>query len=175
MSEENLNSSLWRNEQVNENRAQFKKYLIFKLNETQYGVQLSEVKEVIGLPSCTAVPGSPNYFLGLINLRGKVISAIDLKLKLRISTQSKDNVKRPAVIVAEVGGVTLGCIIDSVSEVINLSKDQIETQLEVKSSGDREFIKGIARFSDRPMILILDIQKAADVSDLIKIRTQQAA
>jgi purine-binding chemotaxis protein CheW len=174
MSEEMNNSNLWRNEQVHENKALVKKYLIFKLNETQYGVPLSEVKEVIGLPSCTVVPGSPNYFLGLINLRGKVISAIDMKLKLGIPFQNK-NLKRPAVIIAEVGGVTLGCVVDSISEVMNLTKDQIETQLEVKVSGDREFIRGIARFSDRPMILILDIQRAVDVSDLIKMRSQQTA
>lgn len=171
MSEEIANSNLWRHEQAHENRVQLRKYLIFKLNDTQYGVPLSEVKEVIGLPSCTAVPGSPNYFLGLINLRGKVISAIDMKMKLGIPFQNK-NVKRPAVIIAEVNGITLGCVVDSVSEVMNLSKDQIETQLEVKVSGDREFVKGIARFSDRPMILILDIQRAVDVSDLIKMRQQ---
>jgi purine-binding chemotaxis protein CheW len=174
MSEEANNSNLWRHEQLNENRVQVKKYLIFKLNDTQYGVQLSEVKEVIGLPTCTIVPGSPNYFLGLINLRGKVISAIDMKMKLGIPVQNK-GVKRPAVIIAEVNGITLGCVVDSISEVMNLTKDQIETQLEVKVSGDREFVKGIARFSDRPMILILDIQRAVDVSDLIRIRSQQAA
>lgn len=173
-SEETKNSNLWRNEQAHENRVLLKKYLIFKLNETEYGVPLSEVKEVIGLPSCTVVPGSPNYFLGLINLRGKVISAIDMKMKLGISAQNK-NVKRPAVVITEVGGITLGCVVDSISEVMNLTKDQIETQLEVKISGGREFVKGIARFSDRPMILILDIEQAVDVSDLIKIRSQLAA
>jgi purine-binding chemotaxis protein CheW len=174
VSEETNNSNLWRHEQANENRALVKKYLIFKLNDTQYGVPLSEVKEVISLPTCTLVPGSPNYFLGLINLRGKVISAIDMKMKLGIPLQNK-NVKRPAVIIAEVGGITLGCVVDSISEVMNLTKEQIETELEVKVSGDREYVKGIARFSDRPMILILDIQRAVDVSDLIRIRSTQVA
>lgn len=175
MAEENNNANLWRPDQSQENRIQLKKYLIFKLNDTQYGVQLSDVKEVIGLPSCTVVPGSPNYFLGLINLRGKVISAIDMKTKLRIGNQSRDGIKRPAVIIADVGAVTLGCVVDAVSEVMNLSRDQIESNLEMNVGGDKEFIKGVARFSDRPMILILDIQRAADVSELIRFRSQQAA
>jgi purine-binding chemotaxis protein CheW len=174
MADELSNENLWRQDSTQENRALLKKYLIFRLNDTQYGVQLSEVKEVIGLPSCTVVPGSPNYFLGLINLRGKVISAIDMKLKLNIPAKSKD-IKRPAVVITEVGGITLGCVVDSVSDVMNLSREQIETQLEVKVSGETEFIKGIARFSDRPMILILDIHKAVDVSNLIQLRNQQAS
>jgi purine-binding chemotaxis protein CheW len=174
MAEDTNTSNLWRQDSAKENKALLKKYLIFRLNDTQYGVQLAEVKEVIGLPSCTVVPGSPSYFIGLINLRGKVISAIDMKQKLGIPAKTKD-IKRPAVIITEVGGITLGCVVDSVSDVMNLSREQIETQLEVKVSGDREFIKGIARFSDRPMILILDIQRAVDVSDLIRVRVQQAA
>lgn len=174
MAEELSNSTLWRQDQANESRVLVKKYLIFKLGDSQYGISLSEVKEVIGLPSCTFVPSCPSYFLGLINLRGKVISAIDMKSKLGIHLQTK-NVKRPAVIVIEVGGVTIGCVVDAINEVMNLTKDQIETQLEVRSSNNREFINGIARFSDRPMILILDIQRAIDVSDLIRIRTQQTA
>jgi purine-binding chemotaxis protein CheW len=174
MAEELSNSNLWRQDQTHESRVLVKKYLIFKLGDSQYGISLSEVKEVIGLPSCTFVPSCPSYFLGLINLRGKVISAIDMKSKLGIHLQTK-NVKRPAVIVIEVGGVTIGCVVDAINEVMNLTKDQIETQLEVRSSSNREFINGIARFSDRPMILILDIQRAIDVSDLIRIRTQQTA
>lgn len=174
MSEEIQNSNLWRPEHVQEDKTLVRKYLIFKLDDSQYGVLLSEVKEIIGLPSCTVVPGSPSYFLGLINLRGKVISAVDMKLKLGINSHNK-NVKRPAVIIAEIGGITLGCVVDSVSDVMNLSRDQIDTNLEVKVSGDKEALKGIAKFSDQSMILILDLQKAIDISDLIATRNQQAS
>lgn len=148
-------------------KAKTKKYLIFKLNENQYGVPLSDVKEVIGLPNCTYVPGAPAYFLGLINLRGKVVSAIDLRMKMGIESESRGN-KRPAVIIVEVGEITLGCVVDSINEVMSISKDQVNEQLEVSVNGDNEFIKGIAHFKDRSMILLLDLKRAVDVSDLIR-------
>lgn len=152
-----------------EQKAQTRKYLIFKLNENQYGVPLSEVKEVIGLPPCTFVPGSPEYFLGLINLRGRVISAIDLRRKMGVGNSIR-NMKRPAVIITDIGEITLGCVVDSISEVMSISKDQIDSHLEVKVNGDIDFITGIAHFQDRSMILILDLKHAVDVSDLIRHR-----
>jgi purine-binding chemotaxis protein CheW len=97
-----------------------------------------------------------------------------MKLKLGMPIQSK-GIKRPAVVITEVNGVTLGCVVDSISDVMSLSKEQIETQLEVKVSGNKEFIKGIARFNVRAMILILDIQKAVDISDLVRLRELQSA
>jgi len=152
-------------------KARNKKYLIFKLNENQYGVLLSDVKEVIGLPTCTFVPGAPEYFLGLINLRGKVVSAIDLRMKMGINSDTKQT-KRPAVIIIEIGEITLGCVVDSINEVMSISKEQINEKLEVSVNGDTRFINGIAHFKDRSMILLLDLKRAVDVSDLISYNTK---
>lgn len=151
-----------------------KKYLIFRLNENQYGVPLADVKEVIGLPSCTYVPGAPDYFLGLINLRGRVVSAIDLRMKMGIGADNREH-KRPAVIITEMGEITLGCVVDSINEVMAISKDQINEQLEVSVNGDTKFIKGIAHFKDRSMILILDLKRAVDISDLVRYNGPAAA
>jgi len=152
-------------------KARNKKYLIFKLKDNQYGVPLSDVKEVIGLPNCTFVPGAPAYFLGLINLRGRVVSAIDLKMKMGVSMESNET-KRPAVIIIEIGEITLGCVVDSINEVMSISKEQINEQLEVSVNGDNKFIKGIAHFKDRSMILLLDLKRAVDVSDLISYNSK---
>lgn len=154
-----------------EAKARIKKYLIFRLNENQYGVPLSDVKEVIGLPNCTFVPGAPAYFLGLINLRGKVVSAIDLRMKMGINSET-NTTKRPAVIIIEIGEITLGCAVDSINEVMSISKEQINEQLEVAVNGDNRFINGIAHFKDRTMILLLDLKRAVDVSDLIGYNTK---
>lgn len=145
-----------------------RKYLVFRLAENSYGVPLSDVREVIGLPQCVPIPGAPSYFLGLINLRGKVVSALDLKKKLGIADAQSVAVKRPAVIVTECGGVTLGCIVDSISEVLAIEDSRIERSYEVDVRGQKEFVEGIARFTDRTMILLLDLRKAADVSELIR-------
>lgn len=151
-----------------------KKYLIFRLNENNYGVPLADVKEVIGLPACTYVPGAPDYFLGLINLRGRVVSAIDIRLKMGIGSDNREH-KRPAVIITEIGEITLGCVVDSINEVMSISKEQINEQLEVSVNGDTKFIKGIAHFKDRSMILLLDLKRAVDVSDLIRYNGPSAA
>lgn len=147
-----------------------KKYLVFRLSDNSYGVPLSDVREVIGLPQCVPIPSAPSYFLGLINLRGKVVSALDLKKKLGVSSQT-NAVKRPAVIITECGGVTLGCVVDAISEVLAIEDSRIERSLEVEVQGKKEFIEGIARFSDRSMILLLDLKKAADVSELVRNKT----
>jgi purine-binding chemotaxis protein CheW len=146
-----------------------KKYLVFKLNNEDYSVPLSEVKEIIGLSDCVQVPSSPAYFLGLINLRGAVISAIDLKLKIGLAGK-KEFSKRVAVIVTEVNGITLGCVVDSVKEVLSIDESQIDRTLEVQVQGCKEYIQGIARFKERPMILILDLKKSADVTEIINLK-----
>jgi purine-binding chemotaxis protein CheW len=146
-----------------------KKYLVFKLNNEDYSVPLSEVKEIIGLSECVQVPSSPAYFLGLINLRGAVISAIDLKLKIGLAGK-KEPSKRVAVIVTEVNGVTLGCVVDSVKEVLSIDESEIDRTLEVQVQGCKEYIQGIARFKERPMILILDLKKSADITEIVNLK-----
>ncbi len=144
-----------------------RKYLIFNLSGSVYGVPLSDVKEVIGLPSCVPVPNSPAYFLGLINLRGKVISAIDLKRKLSVPTVSAA-VKRPAVILTEITSITIGCVVDSIQEVLNIPEEQIERSIEFMR--DRELIQGVARLQGRPMIILLDMKKTTDISEVVKLK-----
>lgn len=149
---------------------EIKKYLIFTLSDNIYGVQLSSVREVIGVQSCIPVPSAPVYFLGLLNLRGRVVSAIDLKKKIGMNLKSLAQTKRPAIIITEVGGVSLGCQVDSIVEVLSIDEERIDRTLQVDVQNQKEFIEGIARFKDRPMILILDFKKAADISELIKIK-----
>ncbi len=152
-----------------------KKYLIFKLLDNNYGVQLSDVREVIGLQNCVPVPSAPAYFLGLINLRGRVVSAIDLKKKMGVPFKTDQHNKRPAIIITEVGGISLGCLVDTIVEVLAIDEEKIDRSLQVDIHAQKEFIEGIARFNDRAMILLLDFKKTADVSDLIKMKTMAKA
>jgi purine-binding chemotaxis protein CheW len=152
-----------------------RKYLVFRLSDNSYGVPLSEVREVIGLPQCVPIPNSPAYFLGIINLRGKVVSALDLKKKLGIASPVGVVIKRPAVVITENEGVTLGCVVDSISEVLSIDDSSIDRSLELEMQGKKEFIEGIARFSDREMILLLDLKIAADVSAMIRQKELQRA
>lgn len=156
-----------------QNSRRIRKYLVFKLNDAFYGVPLSKVKEVIGLPQCVEIPNSPSYFLGLINLRGKVITAIDLKQKLGIRSGASPS-KRPAVILTECQTATIGCVVDSVSEVLSIDDANVE-----KPSGSGQeaqtHIRGIAKFSDRNMILLVDLEEAADIASFFHVPHQSSA
>lgn len=146
-----------------------RKYLVFILNENRYAIPLSEVKEVIGLPSVVPIPQSPSFLVGLINLRGKIISAIDLRLKLGMP-KSEKTIKRPAVILVEVQSVIIGFIVDSIQEVLSIDEANIERSFEVNTADNSGFIDGIARFKEKPMILLLALKKAADISEIIKYK-----
>jgi purine-binding chemotaxis protein CheW len=139
-----------------------RKYLVFRLHDNQYAVPLSDVKEVIGLPNVVPVPQSPAYLLGLINLRGKVISAIDLKKKLDMPKVG-DQVKRPAVILIDGDSTTIGCVVDSIQEVLSIKEEEIEKSVKENVPVSNTYIDGIARFDSKPMILLLDLKRAIQI------------
>lgn len=142
-----------------------KKYLVFRLNDHQYAVPLSDVKEVIGLPNVIPVPQSPNFLIGLINLRGKVISAIDLKKKLDMPKHA-EQIKRPAVILVDGESTTIGCVVDSIQEVLSIKEEEIERSVEQNVPVSNTYIEGIARFEEKPMILLLDLKRVIDLAEL---------
>ncbi|HEY8269249.1 MAG TPA: chemotaxis protein CheW [Pseudobdellovibrionaceae bacterium] len=148
------------------------KHLTFRLGDSEYGVPLSVVKEVIGLPLLVEIPGGPNYFLGLINLRGKVITAIDLRTKLGFEPEVSRK-KRQAIVVTDVGEIILGCVVDSISAVINISEADIDRDLSINIPGNRNAIQGVAHFKDRPMILLLDLKQAADISEVTELKSKE--
>jgi purine-binding chemotaxis protein CheW len=146
-----------------------KKYLIFKLQDSEYGVPLAEVREIVGLPFCIPIPGTPPYFLGMINLRGRVISAIDLLKKLSPGTKGTTS-KRPAMIITETSSITLGCAVDQILEVLMIDEAEIDRSCEIDNAVGKSFIQGIARFETRQMILIIDLVRAVDVNEIMRIR-----
>jgi purine-binding chemotaxis protein CheW len=119
---------------------------------------------------CIPIPGSTGYVLGLINLRGKVISVIDLKMKMfKIKNDVNQSVKR-SIMITETEGLTIGCVVDYVAEVISLREDQIDQKLDILIAGEKEFCKGIAQIENRPMILILNLAKSLSANEVIKLK-----
>lgn len=104
------------------------KYLTFSLGNEEYGVGILKVREIIGLMEITAVPHTPAYIRGVINLRGRVIPVLELRLKFSMERQPYN--ERTCVIVVEVQGKTeaiqVGMLVDSVSEVLNINAEEIE-------------------------------------------------
>ena len=146
-----------KNAQDNELRKN--RYLIFSLQEEQYGVSLSEIKEVIGLVETIAIPQVPKYFKGFINLRGRIISVIDLREKLNLDT-TKYKSKKTSIIILEFSqDVQMGLIVDEVSEVVGFHSEQLDPAKNIHGTQEKDFVTNVAKTKDKQLILLLDIKK----------------
>lgn len=143
------------------------KYLTFTLDNEEYGIGILKVKEIIGMMPVTTVPQTPEFVKGVINLRGKVIPVIDLRLKFGIDAQ--DYTERTCIIVVEITGrsgtIWIGIVVDSVSEVINISSGDIEDTPAFGAKLDTQYILGMAKIGEKIKIL-LDIEKVLSTDEL---------
>lgn len=142
-----------------------KKFLTFSLLDEKYAVPLSVVKEIIGMSEITEVPRVPHYFKGLINLRGKIISVVDLRTKLNLSTKGVDQSK-VSIIITEVNELIIGAIVDDVTEVVSFSSEQIEKNIDVESKINHSYLAGVARNINKKLILLLDLEQILDMKDI---------
>ena len=136
------------------------KYLTFLLAGEEYGIGLTKVKEIIGLMTITPVPKTPDYLKGVLNLRGKVIPVVDLRLKFGIEAQ--DYSERTCIIVVEILSsgrkIAMGIVVDSVSEVLHIKAGEIEPTPSFGARLDTEYILGMAKCGQGVKIL-LDIDR----------------
>jgi purine-binding chemotaxis protein CheW len=146
------------------------KYLTFNLANEEYGIGILKVKEIIGMMTITPVPQTPMFVKGVINLRGKVIPVIDLRLKFGMEEIDYD--ERTSIIVVEVRGgvgtVQIGIVVDSVSEVVNIKSEDIENTPTFGTRLDTDYILGMAKMGGGVKIL-LDIDQVLtdeEISDL---------
>ncbi len=164
-----MNQSDEQKKNVNSSCSRAKKFMVFTLEEERYAAPLNQIKEVIGLTKITPLPNVAPYFKGLINLRGKIISTIDLRIKLGLKSKQNLN-KKMSIIIAEFGETILGCIVDDVIEVIGIEESQIERQLEISSKVTREFVIGVAMFDVKPLTVLLDIGKIMNMDEINNIQ-----
>ena len=127
-------------------------YVIFKLDNEEYGIDIMNVQEIIRPPKVTSLPCAPPHVLGIINLRGVIIPIIDLKQRLGL--ESSEDTDETRVIVVKVENHPYGIIVNSVQEVLRLNSEQIERGDNVYHKIDQSFISGIARLEDRLVILL---------------------
>lgn len=136
------------------------KYLAFHLGAEEYGIRVMKVREIIGIQEITAVPNTPKYVRGVINLRGKVIPVVDLRIKLGL-TELADT-PRTCIVVAELaaaaGPVLSGIVVDGVSEVLTVSIADVEPAPDFGGGTSVSHIVGIAKVKGKVKIL-LDLDK----------------
>ncbi len=132
------------------------KYLTFALSNEEYGVGILNVREIIGLMEITAVPHTLPHVKGVINLRGRVIPVLDLRLKFGMEVQEYD--ERTCIIVVEIesssGAMQVGMLVDSVSEVLNVDKDEIEPPPAFGTHLHADYILGMAKVKGNVKILL---------------------
>jgi purine-binding chemotaxis protein CheW len=146
------------------------KYLTFALAHEEYGIGILKVKEIIGMMSITTVPQTPEFVKGVINLRGKVIPVVDLRLKFGM--EEIEYTERTCIIVVEIAGassaVLMGIVVDSVSEVLNIRGDDIEDAPTFGASLNTKYISGMAKIEGDVKIL-LDIDRVLSETEIASL------
>jgi purine-binding chemotaxis protein CheW len=139
------------------------KFLSFFLGPEEYGLEILKVHEIIGMMAITPVPRTPEFVRGVINLRGKVIPTVDLRLKFEMPTV--DQTDETCIIVVQASGVQVGIVVDRVSEVLDIKGEDVEPTPAFGTDVNTDYILGIGK-SDGRVRLLLDIDKVLCGSDL---------
>jgi purine-binding chemotaxis protein CheW len=137
------------------------KFLTFGIGREVYGIEIGVVTEIISIQKITEVPEVPEYIMGIINLRGKIIPVMDVRL--RFKKPFKEYNERTCIIVVQVHELAIGLIVDDVAEVLFMEDDQIVAKPDIKSS-QNQYIKNIGKVGDE-IKLILDCEKMLDADD----------
>lgn len=132
------------------------RYLIFSLDDEEYGMEIKNVTEIIGIQSITEVPELPEYFKGIINLRGNIIPVMDVRL--RFGKEQIEYNDRTCIIVNNVHDLSYGLIVDSVTEVLAIEDENIVLPPQLNSDLDQKYIKAIGK-SGNNIKLIIDCEK----------------
>jgi len=143
------------------------KFLTFFLSKEEYGIEILKVREIIGVVDITPVPQTPDYLKGVINLRGKVIPIIDLRLKF--SLPEEEYTQETCIIVVEVNLAQIGVAVDKVSEVLDIKRDEIEASLQFGQGRNTNFIKGLGKVKGK-IVILLDIDTVLSSQELEMVK-----
>ncbi len=147
------------------------KYLTFSMLDEEYGISILKIKEIIGMMHVTPVPQTPDFVKGVVNLRGKVIPVVDLRL--RFDLDAIDYTERTCIIVVEIesqaGLLLIGIVVDAVSEVLNIKGEEIEDTPAFGKGLDADFILGMAKMEGGVKTL-LDIDKVLNNNNLAPLQ-----
>ena len=147
------------------------KYLTFHLDDVEYGINIHYVVEIVCMQRITELPDTPPALRGIINLRGKVIPVLDLRL--RFSMAERDYDERTSVIVVNIQNASIGLICDEVAEVVDIDKNKISPPPTIQSKPDaNEFMEGIGRREDGEVVVLLNADKIVGNVDQWDVETE---
>jgi len=146
------------------------KFLTFQLKNEEYGLEILKVREIIGVMDITTVPRTPDFVKGVLNLRGKVIPVIDLRLKFGLD--AADYGRRTCIIVVNVNSLEMGIVVDTVSEVMDIGSENIEETPSFGATLNTDYILGMGKVAGKVKIL-LDIDKVLASSEFVMLEKMQ--
>jgi purine-binding chemotaxis protein CheW len=157
------------NTQAEKSFSDQERYLQFNLGNETYAIRLLYVKEVIPVPETTVLPNSPGHYVGIMNLRGQIISILDLRKKLKIQPQENSE---EGVIIVELEGVAIGVVVDSINRVLSLSEDKVSEVPEVNSEMNAKYIEAVYQ-GEGSLTVLLNLHSVFNINEIKKL--QQAA
>ncbi|WP_127714650.1 chemotaxis protein CheW [Halobacteriovorax sp. HLS] len=166
MNNENHNLSL-----AEEESSEIQRFLEFSLGAEDYAIPLLSVREVISVPETTPIPKAPPHFLGIMNLRGQVISVVDMRTKLKIKARENNN--EESVIIVDLDGMNLGIVVDSINKVLAFSLKEVNEVPEIETQVNAEYIYGVYRKEDS-LTVLLNVAKVLDIKDVNAMKKRAA-
>jgi len=128
------------------------RFLTFHIGEEDYGIEIAYVTEIVGIQKITAVPDMPDFIKGVINLRGQVIPVMDVRCRFSMTARPYD--ERTCVIVVKLNESSVGLVVDSVKEVIDIPEKNVSEPPRVAKADSARYIKGIGRVNEEVKILL---------------------
>ncbi|MHB8753812.1 MAG: chemotaxis protein CheW [Candidatus Acidiferrales bacterium] len=142
-----------------------------QIGRETYGIPIAVVREIVRVPKITAVPNAQEYVEGVINLRGKIVSVMDLRK--RFGESHIENSRKNRIVVVEIETRTVGLIVNSASEVLKLSLSEIEPPSSVFPDGEVDYVTGVGKLGDR-IIILLDLSKVLKSGELRRLEEATA-
>jgi purine-binding chemotaxis protein CheW len=138
-------------------------FLAFTLGQEEYGIDIQKVQELRGYDTVTRIANAPDFIKGVVNLRGVIVPIIDMRIKFNLGTPAYDQFT--VVIILNIAGRTMGMVVDSVSDVITLSAEQVKPAPEMGAALDTDYLIGLGTLDDR-MLILVDIDKLMSSTDM---------
>lgn len=144
------------NDVVEENDDTIVQWVTFHLENEKYGIKVMQVQEVLRMTEIAPVPGAPHYVIGIINLRGSVVTVIDTRRRFGLADVENDDETR--IVIVEANNNVVGILVDSVAEVVDLKISEIETAPNVGNDESSKYIQGVSS-RENELLILVDVNK----------------
>ncbi|MBC7502646.1 MAG: chemotaxis protein CheW [Herminiimonas sp.] len=138
-------------------------FLAFTLGKEEYGIDILKVQEIRGYEAVTRIANAPEFVKGVVNLRGIIVPIVDMRIKFNLGEPTYDQFT--VVIILNIGGRVMGMVVDSVSDVITLSQDQVKPAPEMGTAFNTDYLIGLGTLDER-MLILIDIDKLMSSAEM---------